>query len=201
VHAVTRRATLRVLRAICIARAPRLFARVCTPDDRELGEWGEEIAARYLEARGWRILARRMRTPCAEVDLVAFEERTLVCIEVKTARMEPIPLPRGFGGDALDLVRWRPGARCDARRIARLRRTALLLARTHGASRNRGASQERSANQERGANRRSDASRHCSASPERRSGGARVDLIEVFWLATAERVRVVHHPDVRAPLE
>jgi Holliday junction resolvase len=175
---------VRALRGLCIARAPRLFARLCTPDDRELGEWGEEIAARHLQARGWRILARRLRTACAEVDLVALDRRTLVCVEVKTARLEPIPLPRGAGAprDVLELVRWRPGARCDARRIARLSRAARLLARERAAGAHGRADDDAARSDRRRARPRQD---------------TRVDLIEVFWLEPARGARVVHHPGVR----
>lgn len=53
------------------------------------GRWGEECAARYLEARGYEILERNVR-PVArdrrlEIDIVAFDEKrdVLVFVEVK----------------------------------------------------------------------------------------------------------------------
>ena len=49
-----------------------------------LGRWGEAQAAEYLIARGYQILARNVRTPYGEIDLVAFYERMLVFVEVKT---------------------------------------------------------------------------------------------------------------------
>ena len=45
-----------------LLRWPGLFIRVFVPDDTELGELGEEVAARVLRRRGYRILARRVRT-------------------------------------------------------------------------------------------------------------------------------------------
>jgi putative endonuclease len=48
-----------------------------------LGRAGEEAAARYLGARGFRILERRYRTRAGEIDLIAEEGRDLVFIEVK----------------------------------------------------------------------------------------------------------------------
>ena len=43
----------------------------------------ETIAARALEAEGWAILARRLRTAAGEVDLVAEREGLLAIVEVK----------------------------------------------------------------------------------------------------------------------
>lgn len=43
----------------------------------------ESRAAAYMIARGYRILARRFRTPVGEIDIVAGRRNTLVFIEVK----------------------------------------------------------------------------------------------------------------------
>jgi putative endonuclease len=50
----------------------------------QIGRDGEEAAARYLEERGWRILARRFRVRGGEVDVVAEREGILAFAEVKT---------------------------------------------------------------------------------------------------------------------
>lgn len=47
------------------------------------GRRGEWLAALYLRLAGWRILARRVKTPRGEVDLVARRGRTVAFIEVK----------------------------------------------------------------------------------------------------------------------
>jgi putative endonuclease len=47
------------------------------------GRRGEWLAAWYLRLKGWRILARRVKTPRGEVDLVARRGRTVVFVEVK----------------------------------------------------------------------------------------------------------------------
>src|SRR5207247_616688 len=70
------------LRRVCLEHAPLLFARICEPSDRELGELGEEIAARELVRSGLEILGRRVRTRFGEVDVVAREGRDLVAVEV-----------------------------------------------------------------------------------------------------------------------
>lgn len=49
-----------------------------------LGRSGEQCAARYLRQQGLRILARNIRTPRGEIDIVAMENKTLVIVEVRT---------------------------------------------------------------------------------------------------------------------
>jgi putative endonuclease len=52
------------------------------------GRRAESWAAWWLRLKGWTILARRVRTPVGEVDLVARRGRTLAFVEVKArARM------------------------------------------------------------------------------------------------------------------
>jgi putative endonuclease len=52
------------------------------------GRRAEGLAAWWLRLKGWTILARRLRTPVGEVDLVARRGRVLAFIEVK-ARSSP----------------------------------------------------------------------------------------------------------------
>lgn len=47
------------------------------------GRRAESLAALYLRLKGYRILARRVRTPMGEVDIVARQGDTLVFVEVK----------------------------------------------------------------------------------------------------------------------
>ena len=47
------------------------------------GQRAEFVAAIWLQLKGWRILARRARTPWGEVDLVARRGRTVAFVEVK----------------------------------------------------------------------------------------------------------------------
>ncbi len=47
------------------------------------GRRAETIAALFLQLHGWSILARRVRTPVGEVDLVARSGRMVAFIEVK----------------------------------------------------------------------------------------------------------------------
>jgi putative endonuclease len=47
------------------------------------GRWAESVAAWSLRLRGYRIVARRFRTPLGEIDLVACRGRHLAFVEVK----------------------------------------------------------------------------------------------------------------------
>jgi len=53
---------------------------------RTLGKLGESLAARELERRGYRIVARNWRCPIGEIDLVAEKDGALIFVEVRTRR-------------------------------------------------------------------------------------------------------------------
>ena len=55
-----------------------------TQRTKDLGVNGENLAAQYLEANGWRILERNFRIRRAEIDLIAEREGMIVFVEVKT---------------------------------------------------------------------------------------------------------------------
>jgi putative endonuclease len=48
-----------------------------------LGRWGEDAAARYLTERGYKVIARNVRTEFGEIDLIAKQGDQLVFVEVK----------------------------------------------------------------------------------------------------------------------
>lgn len=56
---------------------------MCPETTRSVGQRGENIAARYLEARGLRLLERNYRCRGGEIDLVMLDGSTLVLVEVR----------------------------------------------------------------------------------------------------------------------
>lgn len=83
--------------------------------NRRRGDRAERVAARYLQRRGWRILARNWRGGGGELDLVAARRRTLVIVEVKT---------RSEAGWLEDPVGWRQTLRIHRAAAAYLRHSA-----------------------------------------------------------------------------
>ena len=51
---------------------------------RLVGRIGEDVAAEFVTARGWRVLDRNWRNRYGELDLIAAQGRVLVVVEVKT---------------------------------------------------------------------------------------------------------------------
>lgn len=122
---------LRALRRAWIALHPRSFAARARPDDVELGLLGERLVELDLRRRGWRIVGRRVRSACAEIDLVARDGEVLVLVEVKSARVEP--LPRRAGAPPNEITpRWRPAERWHPASRARLTELARSLGRGRG---------------------------------------------------------------------
>ncbi|UOQ55781.1 YraN family protein [Leucobacter allii] len=81
-----------------------------------LGAHGEELAARFLAARGFEIVDRNWRCRAGELDLVARDAGTLVGVEVKTRSGS------GYG---------HPLAAITARKALRLRRLLYEWVRAH----------------------------------------------------------------------
>ena len=74
--------------------------------NKEVGRWGEEIAAAYLKQKGYLIVDRNFYTPEGEIDLIAFhednEEEILVFVEVKTRTSEKF----GYPEEAFTRKKW-----------------------------------------------------------------------------------------------
>ncbi|MBU3076467.1 YraN family protein [Sphingomonas quercus] len=75
------------------------------------GRAAEDAAAAFLERRGWRVVARRVRTAAGEVDLIARRPGLTAFVEVKARATTA----------ALDLA-------LDERRLARVAAAAEALA-------------------------------------------------------------------------
>ena len=57
-------------------------------DSKELGYLAENIAARYLEGRGYEVIEKNYRKPWGEIDIIACKDGVVVFIEVKANRQE-----------------------------------------------------------------------------------------------------------------
>lgn len=79
------------------------------------GRRGEAFAVWYLRLSGWRILARRAKTPRGEVDIVARRGKVLCFVEVKWRAMAA-----------------ERAAAVDAYRLRRVAAAAEALAARHG---------------------------------------------------------------------
>jgi putative endonuclease len=83
----------------------------------QLGRYGEAVAAKYLELKGWQILDRNWRCRAGELDLVAAPDPdTIVFVEVKTRRSQTC----GSGAEAVTPAK-----------LARLRRLAAAWLSQH----------------------------------------------------------------------
>ncbi|MBP93720.1 MAG: endonuclease [Flavobacteriaceae bacterium] len=62
----------------------------------ELGDLGEQLAAEYLQAKGYAILERNYRFQKAEIDIIARHNNQLICVEVKTRNSDFFGDPQEF---------------------------------------------------------------------------------------------------------
>lgn len=53
-------------------------------DKKQIGQWGENRAAEFLQEKGYEIIARNQRTPYGELDLVVRSADEIIFVEVKT---------------------------------------------------------------------------------------------------------------------
>lgn len=51
--------------------------------NQRVGRWGEQAAADYLTGKGYEVLARNVRTPYGEIDLILQKEGFTIFVEVK----------------------------------------------------------------------------------------------------------------------
>jgi len=62
----------------------------------ELGKKGEELAAEFLQEKGYRILNRNWRYKKAEIDLIVQKKDVLAVVEVKTRSSNYFGNPQDF---------------------------------------------------------------------------------------------------------
>lgn len=67
--------------------------------NRTTGKLGERIGEDYLKKQGYEILARNVRSPFGEIDVVAEDHGTLVFVEIKTRRDTTFGFPEEAVGE------------------------------------------------------------------------------------------------------
>ncbi len=97
-----------------LARPPRPRSRASRVAADDAGRRAERIAGWWLRLKGWRILARRVRTSVGEVDLIAKRGNIVAFVEVKS---------RATAADLDHAI--------DERRLRRVAAAAEILAATH----------------------------------------------------------------------
>ncbi len=60
---------------------------------KRLGDHGEQLAAEHVLARGFTVLAKQLRTPFGEIDLVCRDGDEVVFVEVKTRQQSTDVFP------------------------------------------------------------------------------------------------------------
>lgn len=61
--------------------------------NQRIGKWGEDTAVEYLTQKGYEVVARNVRTPYGEVDIVAKQSDVIIFVEVKTRTSNTMGLP------------------------------------------------------------------------------------------------------------
>ena len=81
-----------------------MIAIMCSTSTRSLGRYGEDLACKYLQAKGYKILKRNFRCRrFGEIDIVASKAEVLSFIEVKTRAS----LRYGMPAEAVTLAKQR----------------------------------------------------------------------------------------------
>ena len=64
------------------------------PDNKKTGQIGEDLACKFLERKGYKILERNKHfSRTCEIDIIALDNKTLVFVEVKTRKTIACGIP------------------------------------------------------------------------------------------------------------
>ena len=91
------------------------------PLRKEVGRLGEEVAAQFLERRGFKVLARNYRKPWGEIDIIAEKKGIVHFVEVKAVSRESFPADGSREKDG-----YRPEEQVHPTKLAKVSRTAEL---------------------------------------------------------------------------
>lgn len=68
---------------------------------RQVGDFGEEITAEYLENNGYRIIDRNYAKPFGEIDIIAIKDDLIAFVEVKTRKSDAF----AYAAEAVDFYK------------------------------------------------------------------------------------------------
>ncbi len=68
-----------------------------------IGKIGEDIASKYLEAKGYKIKKRNYRTFLGEIDIISEYKGNIIFVEVKTRRSDKF----GYPEEAVNFIKQR----------------------------------------------------------------------------------------------
>ena len=92
--------------------------------NKELGDWGEQIAVDYLISKNVKVIGRNIRTGYGEIDILGQENGIIIFFEVKTRRTEEFGNPEDavnykkrehMRNSALDFMQSNPDLEMDWR--------------------------------------------------------------------------------------
>lgn len=78
---------------VCVPSIVRLSSKSSMGRSNELGVWGEEKAASFLERKGYRIIERNFHSRFGEIDIVAQTGEYLVFAEVRLRKTSRFGAP------------------------------------------------------------------------------------------------------------
>lgn len=86
---------------------------------KEHGRIGEDVAAQFLERKGYKVIERNYRKPWGEIDIIAIKGDSVRFVEVKAVSREITALVTRENG-------YRPEEQVHPAKLAKLARTAEL---------------------------------------------------------------------------
>ena len=72
-------------------------------DNINIGKYGEDLACKYLESKGYKIKERNYRTFLGEIDIICEYKKNIVFVEVKTRRSDKF----GYPEEAINFIKQR----------------------------------------------------------------------------------------------
>lgn len=127
--------TLCIFTVLGYARSISMGWRYGIKGTQKIGKLGEDIAVRFLEGAGYRIIERNVRRVYGEIDIVAERGGEVSFVEVKTARMTSAENPTGAkAGEAVSQSAQesrfvRPEENLTREKLAKCARAGALYAR------------------------------------------------------------------------